>query len=719
MRTLTTWVLGHKLVVTITWVIVTFAGLAMSQTATNALSQKFSLPGREAYTTDQAIVHTFGNGGDSNPIVPVITLPAGTTVDSPGVRSQLAAAYALAASKLPGFRVVSYATTHNRVLVSRDGRTTMGLIYTPELKGFNDFTNFTNRVKALFRNVTIDGAHFHVTGQDVLAAGSGSGSGPSLLVEVLFGGVGALLVLIFVFRSFMALVPLLMAFVSIPTTFLLVLGLTKITDISFIVQFLVGLIGLGVAIDYSLLVVVRWREERVKGLENSAAVVRAMETAGRAVLFSGTTVAIGLLALIVLPVPFLRSMGYGGMLIPLVTVAAALTLLPVMLATVGPSLDWPRSKNNGAESRFWHSWAALVVRFRWIAAALGIAILAVLVSAAASISLGQSKADALAKSGDAYKGLKALERSGFQVGVLSPFEVLVQNGNPAAVAAQLQHLPGVRGAIAPTAASWHRGTAALVDVLPNADASSGAGRATVTTVRQAVKGQAGRVRVGGPGPLTADFISAVYGSFPLMIFVIALITFLLLARAFRSLLLPLKAIVLNVLSVAAAWGVMVLVWQDGFGSKPIFNIQSTGAITFWIPLMVFAFLFGLSMDYEVFILTRVREEYDDLGSTNPAVITGIGRTGRLVTSAALILFFAFVALSSAPTTDIKVLGTGLGAGILLDATVVRMLVVPALVSLFGRWNWWLPPLAAKILRVQPSEARRTGVDAIRDPVEAR
>lgn len=199
-----------------------------------------------------------------------------------------------------------------------------------------------------------------------------------------------------------------------------------------------------------------------------------------------------------------------------------------------------------------------------------------------------------------------------------------------------------------------------------------------------------------------DFVDAVYGNFPLMVVLIALITFVLLARAFRSLLLPLKAIVLNVLSVGAAYGVMVLMWQDGYGSEAIWGIKSTGAITAWVPLMIFAFLFGLSMDYEVFILARMREEYDTQHATDPAVIAGIGRTGRLVTSGALILFFSFIALASGPETDIKVIGTGLAAGILLDATVVRMLLVPALVSLFGRWNWWLPALPARILRVQPS-----------------
>jgi RND superfamily putative drug exporter len=186
-----------------------------------------------------------------------------------------------------------------------------------------------------------------------------------------------------------------------------------------------------------------------------------------------------------------------------------------------------------------------------------------------------------------------------------------------------------------------------------------------------------------------------------MIAVISILTFLLLARAFRSLLLPLKAIVLNVLSIGAAWGIMEIVWQQGHGSS-LWGIAATGSISSWIPLIVFAFLYGLSMDYEVFILARVREEYDKTKDTDEAVVFGLARTGRLVTSAALILFLAFAALASGPETDVKVLATGLAAGILLDATVVRAVLVPALVSLFGRWNWWLPPGIARILRVPPS-----------------
>ena len=207
-----------------------------------------------------------------------------------------------------------------------------------------------------------------------------------------------------------------------------------------------------------------------------------------------------------------------------------------------------------------------------------------------------------------------------------------------------------------------------------------------------------------------DYFSAVYDRFPYVIALIALITFILLARTFRSLLLPIKAIILNLLSMAAVFGAVVFFWQEGHGSEALFDVSATGAITFWLPVIIFAFLFGLSMDYEVFILARMREEYDASGSTAQAVTVGLGRTGRLVTSAALILFFAFAALASAPGTDIKVLGTALGVGILIDATVVRALLVPALVSLFGRWNWWLPGWMATVLRVEPSPLAPKGSD---------
>jgi len=508
-----------------------------------------------------------------------------------------------------------------------------------------------------------------------------------------------------VFGSWLAIIPLFMAVPAILTSFLLVLGLTVLTEVSPIVQFLIALIGLGVAIDYSLLVVSRWREERSHGREGDEAVQRAMETAGRAVVFSGITVAIGLLALMALPLPFLRSMGYGGMLIPLVSTLVAITLLPVVLAKLGPRLDWPHRRTDDKASRAWTRWAEAVARRRWLAAGAGLAVIVALALAATDLQLGSSDADAMARSGDAEQGLTALERAGIGEGALLPHEILVEGGTPPEkVAAALRSVEGVHGAVAPSDAEWRRGGSALVEAIPVPDSGSAAGETTLEGVRDAAREAGPDVHVGGQPAANSDFIDAVYGSFPLMIALIAISTFILLARAFRSLLLPAKAIVLNVLSVAAAWGVLVLVWQKGYGSEAIWDIQATGSIPSWMPLMVFAFLFGLSMDYEVFILSRMREEYDRTGSTETAVVRGIGRTGRLVTSAALILFLAFTSMASGPETDVKMMATGLAAGILLDATVIRALIVPAVIMLMGRWNWWLPRWPARLLRVEPSGA---------------
>jgi putative drug exporter of the RND superfamily len=276
------------------------------------------------------------------------------------------------------------------------------------------------------------------------------------------------------------------------------------------------------------------------------------------------------------------------------------------------------------------------------------------------------------------------------------------SASPDDVAAALRDVDGIHGAIAPND-GWRTGDSAIVMAFPTPDGSAGEASDLTAAVRDVAHAEGAGVGVGGALAQNDDFIDAVYGNFPLMIALIGVITFLLLARAFRSLLLPLKAVILNIVSIGAAWGVMTLIWQYGHGSEEIWGIDPTGAITAWMPLMVFAFLYGLSMDYEVFILSRMREEYDATGDTNEAVVRGIGRTGRLVTSAALILFLAFLSLAASPGTDVKVLASGLAAGILIDATVIRALLVPAVVSLFGKWNWWMPSWPAKLLRVAPSE----------------
>jgi RND superfamily putative drug exporter len=315
----------------------------------------------------------------------------------------------------------------------------------------------------------------------------------------------------------------------------------------------------------------------------------------------------------------------------------------------------------------------------------------------------QPNADSLASKGAPHDAVAALRAGGIGSGVLTPILVLVKPGNdPQAFASAALQVPGVRTAVvAPPAPD---GVVEVV-VVPERETADNTSIGTVTAVRNATKHLPGYLGITGVGAGVIDFQNAVYDTFPIVLAVIALITFVLLVRTFRSILLPLKAVILNLASVAAVFGLTTWFWQDGHGSDAVFGIHATGAITFWLPVVIFAFLFGLSMDYEVFILARMREEYDRTGSTTYAVEHGLGRTGRLVTSAALILFFAFAALASSPGTDIKVIATALGAGILLDATVVRALLVPALVSLFGKYNWWLPTWIAVLLRVKPSPLR--------------
>jgi RND superfamily putative drug exporter len=578
-------------------------------------------------------------------------------------------------------------------------------VYAPQLEGFTDpiAEKFDTVVH---QAATKQGLDVAITGYNQLSAGSDSNEGPSILVETLIGATGALVVLVFVFASFLALVPMLIAAVSILTTFLIVLGLTTFSDVSFVVQFLISLVGLGVAIDYSLLVVSRWREERARGASNDEAVVTAVKTAGHAVLASGVTVAISLIALVVVPVPLLRSMGYGGMLIPLVSTLVVLTLLPALLGGIGPRIDWPRIRKEGHASRAWSAWARSVVRLRWLAAGVAVLLLGLAITPVFGIQVGQASSASLASNGEAHDTLISLKDRGVDTGILTTMNVMVKPGaNAQAIADAAERVDGVRMAVVSPPG---RGGLVDVTVVPAHETVDNNSVATVTAVRNAVKDLPGYEGTAGLGATVLDYQRAVYDNFPYVLALIALVTFVLLVRTFRSLVLPLKAVLLNLLSVSAVFGLATFFWQDGYGSNAVFGITETGAMTFWLPVLIFAFLFGLSMDYEVFILARMREEYDRSGSTAYAVEQGLGRTGRLVTSAALILFFAFAALASAPGTDIKVFATALGVGVLLDATVVRALLVPALISLFGKWNWWLPAPVAKMLWVEPSPLRADG-----------
>jgi RND superfamily putative drug exporter len=697
--------LGHAVhrrrgIVIAVWVVLTAFGAFSAMRVSDRWFQSFSIPGYSAYETNQKTLRTFGNGAKP-PLVAVFRSKGDVTKD-PGIEKAIAAA----AKPIPKPRVSSYFSTGSSVYVSSDHHTTFAEIYPGgEVEGFN-FPAYVERSREALHRASPPGVQSWLTGRDPIQDASAEGSeGPGILTEALIGGVGALVILLFVFGTLPAVaIPLIVAIASILNTFTLVWLLTYLTDVSIIVQFLIALVGLGVAIDYALLMIFRFREELAAGEDTETALAETMRHAGHSVIVSGSTVAVGLLSLVVIPMPFIRSMGIGGMLIPAVSVLAAITLLPALLSLLGPGINRVRvmpkriTHVGDAESGAWRRWGNFLIRRPLAVAAAGAAIVAVLVAFGLQMNPSEAQVKDLPGKGDPITGRDVLANAGISPGAIKPFVVLTPSNDARSVAERLRTVEGIDGAVAPR--DWRTDGYALVEAIPSDDGASKAARGTIDRVKDALPPGSS---LGGVAPEERDFIHAVYGSFPLVLLFVVLLTYVLLARAFRSLVLPLKAVVLNLLSLGATYGIIVIIFQQGHGAHAIWGVHATDSIIGWIPVMIFAFLFGLSMDYEVFMIARIREAYDETGNTREAVSLGLARTGKLVTSAALVLCMAFFVLSTSPGVDVKQFGIGLAAGIIFDATIIRALLVPALVSLLGRWNWWLPSWAARPLRTQPSE----------------
>jgi RND superfamily putative drug exporter len=706
-------VLRRRRLVVAVWLALTVFGAFSASQVSKRWFESFSIPGYSAYEANQRTVKALGSG-EAAPLVAVVTVP-GDATKTPGVKEALQAA----AATSPGSRTSSYFTTGSRMYVSKDGHTTFEEIFHQGTPGFS-FKIGDGPARAALLKALPPGATGHITGNDAIlaAADKGSSNGPSILGETLIGGIGALIILLFVFGTLPAVaMPLLTAVASILNTFTLVWVLTYITNVSIIVQFLIALVGLGVSIDYALLIIFRFREELRHGQNVDDAIVTTMRHAGRSVIVSGSTVAVGLVSMVVLPLPFIRSIGLGGMLIPAVSVLASITLLPAMLAMLGPRINsvrvMPRRIVEGSDvaSGFWAWWSRVVKNHAALTAAIGAIIVAALLIPGVQLNPSESQAKDRPGGGDAIAGRAALVNAGISAGAYKPFEVLVEgdatSAKLAAITRQVAQTPGVVGASAPP--GWRAPGVAIVEAIPAADGSSSEAKRTISNLQKQVlpasSAQTGlRVTLGGVAAEEQDFVHAVYGNFPYVLLFVVLLTYLLLARAFRSLVLPLKAVVLNLISLGAAYGIVVFIFQWGHGSQAIWSVPSTNSIIPWIPLMIFAFLYGLSMDYEVFMLTRMREAYDESGDTSAAIALGLSRTGKLVTSAALVLCLAFFVLSTSPGTDIKQFGIGLSAGVIFDATIIRALLVPSLMQLLGRWNWVFPERAARLLRTTAAPA---------------
>jgi RND superfamily putative drug exporter len=695
----------HRKAIILAWLALTvFGGFSASQVSQRWL-QSLSIPGYPAYEANQRSLDRFGTG-DRPPSVVVFETNGDATKSK-----AIPAAMERALEASPGARASSFFSTGSSAYVSNDRHTTFMELYPAGAADINARSG-AEAILAAAKSGLPTGTEVHVTGHDAImeANQNGDTGGPSLLVEVLIGGLGALVILFFVFGTLPAvLLPIAIAVSSILNTFTLVWLLTYITDVSIIVQFLIALVGLGVAIDYALLMIFRFRDELREGRDVETALVETMTHAGKAVIVSGTTVAVGLLSLIVVPMPFIRSVGIGGMLIPAVSVLAAITLLPALLAVLGTRINSLRLlpkrlvDRGHPEDGPWGRWARFVNLRPIPIAAVGLLITGVFVFYGFQLNPSDAQLRNVAGKGDAIVGRDALRTAGITPGVLKPLDVLVEKGyDPAAVAARLGAVDGITATAAPK--DWRNGNTAIVEAFPAIDGADPGIQPIIDRSKAALNGT--NATVGGTAAVDRDLVHAIYGNFAYLLAFVLALTYILLARAFRSLVLPLKAVLLNLVSLAAAFGIVVIVFQLGHGSG-IWGIDAMQAINPWMPIMIFAFLFGLSMDYEVFMLTRIREAYDETGSTSKAIELGLSRTGKLVTSGALVLMCAFLALSSGPGFEIKELAIGLAAGIIFDATVVRALLVPATMRLLGNANWWMPKWPATVLRIAEPEATPT------------
>jgi len=517
----------------------------------------------------------------------------------------------------------------------------------------------------------------------------------------------ALLVLVGVLGvSLAVLVPFVVAAGSIGATLLVVYGLAHAVLMVSYVTNLVVLIGVGLAVDYSLLVVSRFREELTRTTSTEDAIVATMATAGRTAFYSAVTVAIGLALLLLVPVPFVRSLGIGGVLVPLAAIAATATLQPALLSLLGRRAGRRRRRVDVGRG-FWARLAgAITLRPRrvFVVAAAFVAAAAL---PAAFLHVTPGSLAALPRSPESVRGLDVLRRA-VGAGAISPTEIVVDTGRPGGA-----RTPGLQRAAHRLAHALSRDPEVFLVALgrraPYVDSTGRYSRviavgrheygqpverAFVHRLRDRLIASARfpagtRVDVGGGPAQGVDYVARTYAAFPWLVLGVLALSYVVLLRAFRSVILPLKAVALNALSVAAVYGLLVIVFRWGVGAD-LLGLHRVGAVEAWIPIFLFAMLFGLSMDYEVFLVMRMREAWEQVHDNARAVAYGLERTGRIVTAAALIMVAAFSGFVVGRVAGLQEFGMGLVLAVLIDATIVRALLVPSLMTILGRWNWWLP-----------------------------
>jgi len=701
-------VLRHRVVMLSAWIVVFLAGGFASSKLSPLLSNTFNVPGTDSDRVRGALEQHFGDRPDGS-FTAVFQLAHRA---APGEVARLQRVVDRSASAVPSGKPTALNTAGGNVVFG-------DIVSTLNVAQAKKYTEPLRDALGTPPGV----AHTYVTGAGPIQHdldpifSSDLKKGEGIAIPIAF----AILLAVFGI-SFAVTIPFVFAACTIFGSLGILYGVARVASTPTYTTNLIQLIGLGIAVDYSLLVVYRFREELAAGREKDDAVVRTMQTAGRAVVFSGVAVALGLALLIAMPLPFMRMMGVAGFLIPCVSILAAVTLQPVLLSFYGRRGTARKrilpGEPTDPERGMWARLARAIMARPVLFLVGGVALLTAAAVPAFSLRLTPGSTFGIPRTPQSIRGFDVLRRA-VGPGAVAPTQVLVHTTGGSVLAPPVQaaiaRFVSAAGSDPEVAAVYEGTTGRYVDATKHYEQLILAGRhdygypqeqAFVKRLRHrlipaAHFPTAAEVRVGGAPGQGVDFLHQAYTYFPPLIAAVLVLTYLLLLRAFRSLLLPLKAILLNLLSVGSAYGMLVVVFKWGVGHT-LFGLYTFGQVEGWIPIFLFAMLLGLSMDYEVFLVTRMRETWDRGADNVTAVAHGLERTGRIITAAAIIMCAAFSGFIAGRIVGLQEFGLGLAVAIFVDATIVRSLLVPSLMAIFGRWNWWLPGPFARVVRVRPS-----------------
>src|SRR4051794_10449650 len=686
------WVLGG-------WIVLLIATFALSSTLNGAFKTEFKLPGTESQAAfDLLEKSSFRN----RQVQAQIVFAATQGVQDAQVRRAMESLFQEVEAKVPDVEVASPYGTEGAREVSRSGKIAYAQLNFADRSG-EQFTDDGKEIKTFAKDIHVPGLKVEFGG-DVFATAELGGASEAI------GLLAAMIILLIAFGSLLAMgLPIGTALFGIGTGVAIVLSVRTIVDMPDFTTAAVAMVGLGVGIDYALFIVTRYRENLGRGLDPERSVMHALDTAGRAVLFAGTTVVISVLGLLLMKTSIMRGVAIGISIGVLTTMLASVTLLPALLGFVGRNIDkfgLPHRKRPEGQAREsgWQRWSHVIQRHPWPAAIIGLAVLLLLAVPLLSMRLGFTDAGNRPTS-ETTRRAYDLVADGFGPGFNGPLLLAARTPDGQADLATLQRLSdrlndtdGVAFATPPRIND--EGTVAVMQVFPTTDPQAKATADLVNRLRDDVVPAVTRgevdVKVGGVTAAADDFASYTAARLPLFISAVLILSFLLLMVVFRSVLVPLKAVIMNLLSIGAAYGVVVAVFQWGWGASLV-GVGREAPVEAWAPVFIFAIVFGLSMDYEVFLLSRIREEYDRTGDNATAVADGLALTARVITAAALIMFFVFGSFVLGPEVALKLMGLGLAVAVLIDATIVRMVLVPATMELLGDWNWWLPKWLDRIL----------------------